>query len=116
MAGAAHITGGGIPGKLGRLLYGTSLGASLDRLFAPADVMLLAQREGNVPDEEAYRVWNMGQGLLIITSAPECVLIHAKRLGFEAQVAGVISKRRGITILSQGHKTPGKSLTFNREA
>lgn len=114
MTGAVHITGGGIPGKLGRLLHGTPYGATLDNLFPPPDIMLLAQAEGNVSDEECYRAWNMGQGLLIVTATPDDVLRRAEGMGFDAQIAGTIEKTEGITILSQGLKSAGKSLFFDQ--
>ena len=70
VSGVAHITGGGIPEKLGRMLRGTGLGATLDALFTPSPLMLEAQKLGQVSDDEAYRTWNMGQGMIVATSEP----------------------------------------------
>lgn len=113
IAGAAHITGGGIPGKLGRLLHGTTFGATLNQLFEPAEIMQLVQREGNISDEEAYRTWNMGQGLLVVTSNPDEVVNQAISSGLQAKIAGTINNEAGIRILSRGVKQPGKFLLFN---
>ncbi len=52
--GVAHITGGGIPGKLGRILKASNLGAELNNLFEPPKVMLHCQEIGNINDKEAY--------------------------------------------------------------
>jgi phosphoribosylformylglycinamidine cyclo-ligase len=59
--GAAHISGGGIPEKLGRLLRASGNGAEIDDPFKPCDLMLHCQELGNVTDREAYRTWNMGR-------------------------------------------------------
>ena len=48
LRGVAHITGGGIPSKFGRVLKRSGLGARLDRLFAPHDFMQKLLELGNV--------------------------------------------------------------------
>jgi phosphoribosylformylglycinamidine cyclo-ligase len=58
--GIAHITGGGVPEKLGRMLRPSGLGAHLSELFRPSNLMLYCQERGSVTDEEAYKTWNMG--------------------------------------------------------
>ncbi|GAI78299.1 unnamed protein product [marine sediment metagenome] len=65
--GVSHITGGGIPGKLGRILKPSGYGAELNDLFEPCKAMQHCQEIGEISDQEAYRTWNMGQGLAIIT-------------------------------------------------
>ncbi|HLD81373.1 MAG TPA: AIR synthase-related protein, partial [archaeon] len=49
--GVTHVTGGGLPGKLGRMLKPSGLGAALDDLFPPTDLMLYCQELGRVSDE-----------------------------------------------------------------
>jgi phosphoribosylformylglycinamidine cyclo-ligase len=66
----AHITGGGVPGKLRRALLPSSCGALLPNLFEPCPAMAHCQSVGNIADREAYAAWNMGNGLLVITSDP----------------------------------------------
>jgi phosphoribosylformylglycinamidine cyclo-ligase len=100
--GVAHITGGGVPGKLGRILKPSGLGAKLDNLFEPAKIMLYLQQKGNISDTEAYRAWNMGQGMLVITPEPEKVMETAKNYNIEAQVAGTVTEESGINISSKG--------------
>jgi phosphoribosylformylglycinamidine cyclo-ligase len=111
IVGAAHITGGGIPGKLGRLLKPRGLGADLDNLFEPSHVITHCQELGSVPDSEAYRVWNMGQGLLIVTPDAPNVIQIARSMGFQAQHAGQITSRAEITLKSEGTQR-GERLTF----
>ena len=98
----AHITGGGIPGKLGRVLKPSGCGADIAHPFEPPDLMLHCQELGHVDDEEAYRTWNMGNGLMIITDQPEKILQIAKEHSIEAKLVGQVTQRPGIRIKSKG--------------
>ncbi len=69
--GVSHITGSGLPGKLGRVLKPSGLGADIDNPFSPSDIIHHCQEKGNIPDYEAYRAWNMGQGMVVITPEPK---------------------------------------------
>jgi len=95
--GVAHITGGGIPGKLGRILKPSGLGAELTDLWEPCAAMRHCQKLGNITEEEAYRTWNMGNGMAVITPQPERVVEEAKKFRIEAKVAGVV-KGKGIRL------------------
>lgn len=110
--GVAHITGGGIPGKLGRLLSSVKVGADISDVFAPPDIMLLCQKLGDVGDKDAYKAWNMGQGMLLITSQPSKALSIAKKHKINAQVAGKITAKRGIRITSKGYYSDGKVIVY----
>lgn len=101
--GAAHISGGGIYEKLGRLLRASGNGAEIDDPFIPCDLMLHCQEIGGVSDYEAYRTWNMGQGMVIATPNPEDVISVAKEHGIEARPIGKITKKKGIRISSRGY-------------
>lgn len=98
--GIVHITGGGIPGKLGRFLSVSGLGADITEPFTPPDIMLLCQKLGSVNDREAYNVWNMGQGMLLITSYPDKVIDIAGKYKIKAKIAGEITGKKGIKIRS----------------
>lgn len=65
---AAHITGGGIPGNLPRALP-DGLGAVIDTATweRPAVFDLMAGR--GVPEDEMYRVFNMGIGFCLVVDA-----------------------------------------------
>lgn len=107
--GAAHISGGGIPEKLGRALRPSGLGAVINNPFEPSELMLYCQEVGKVTDLEAYGTWNMGQGMAIITPEPEDVIKVAKDHGIQAKVIGEIVKEPGISIASKGfYRTPLK--------
>ncbi|HLD83802.1 MAG TPA: AIR synthase-related protein [archaeon] len=100
--GVAHITGGGVPGKLGRVLKPTGYGAEITDPFEPADVMLYVQDKGNVTDAEAYRTWNMGQGMIIVTPEPDKAMAIAGARGIVSKIIGQISPKPGIRIHSKG--------------
>ncbi|MBA7593827.1 Phosphoribosylformylglycinamidine cyclo-ligase [subsurface metagenome] len=66
--GIAHITGGGIMGNLPRILP-PGLTARIERgSWEIPPIFSLIQREGNVEDEEMYRVFNMGIGMVLVCS------------------------------------------------
>jgi len=101
--GVVHVTGGGVPGKLGRVLKVSGLGARLDKLYDPCQLMLKLQKLGNVEDPEAYKTWNMGQGMLIITPEAEKTIKLLAKSGIESKIAGEITERPGIEIRNKGY-------------
>lgn len=111
--GVAHITGGGVPEKMARVLRPSGLGAKLDNLFDPPEVMAYAQRTGKVSDYDAYRAWNMGQGMAVITPEPEKVIEEARKFGIEAKVAGEITRKQGVTLVSKGTESRGQVIDFS---
>ncbi|MBW2981665.1 hypothetical protein KY343_02185 [Candidatus Woesearchaeota archaeon] len=107
--GVVHITGGGIPGKLGRVLKPSNYGAELDNLFEPCKAMQHCQEIGDIEDKEAYKTWNMGQGLAIITPEPEKVIEELKKFNINAKIAGKVIEEKKIKIKSWG----GSELIFD---
>ena len=99
--GVAHITGGGIPGKLGRVLKPSGLGAVIEP-FEPSEFMLYVQKLGVVSDKEAYRTWNMGQRMIIATPEPDKVIKIASEHNIDTKYIGEIIEKQGITIKSKG--------------
>lgn len=88
----AHVTGGGIPGNLVRVLP-PHLAAEIALGAWPVpDVFRVLCREGRVPDAEAYEVWNMGLGLLLAVKAADAAAIEGAlgRAGHRAYRAGSI--------------------------
>jgi phosphoribosylformylglycinamidine cyclo-ligase len=111
--GVAHITGGGVPEKMARVLRRSKLGCRLDNLFDPPEIMSYCQKIGHVSDKDAYRAWNMGQGMALITPNPQNVLDEAKKYGIEAQIAGEIISEPKIIITSKGVEQVGKEIVFD---
>jgi phosphoribosylaminoimidazole (AIR) synthetase len=83
----------------------------IDAPFVPEEIVLYCQELGSVPDEEAYRTWNMGQGMIVITPQPEPVIAVAASHEIEAKVIGRVTRVPGIIIVSQGLKKH-ETLTF----
>jgi len=108
----SHITGGGLPGKLGRILRPSGLGANIDNLMMPPEVMFYAQQIGNVSDTEVYKTWCMGQGMVVVSPDPEGVISIAKNHQINAQVIGEVTKESGIRIKSKGYLKGGEYLEF----
>ncbi|MBI4116279.1 hypothetical protein HY449_00880 [Candidatus Pacearchaeota archaeon] len=109
--GIAHITGDGIPEKLSSALNGTGLGAHVEP-FEPNDFIKYLQYIGKIDDALAYRTWNMGQGMIIITSEPEKVMNVASFHNIESKIIGEITKNPGITIKSKGYYSEEEELRF----
>ncbi len=63
--GIAHITGGGLPGNLPRILP-QGLAARLNAgTWIVLPIFSLIQKQGNIEDSEMYRVFNMGLGMVL---------------------------------------------------
>ena len=77
--------------------------------------MSYCQELGEVSDEEAYHVWNMGQGFAIITPEPDKVVKECSKFGVKAKVAGKIIGDKRIGIKSKGLLRPGEVLDFKIE-
>lgn len=110
--GIAHITGGGLPGKLGRVLKPSGLGANITAPFEPCELMLYCQKKGNVPDAEAYKTWNMGQGMLVITPDADQTIEIAKQHGIESKIIGEVTTEKGIRIANKGYYSDFSNLFF----
>ncbi|MDP4008139.1 MAG: AIR synthase-related protein [Candidatus Peregrinibacteria bacterium] len=97
--GIVHVTGGGITANLQRILK-NGLGAHLDNLFPPHEMMSRLQTLGDISDEEAYKVWNMGNGMFIIVDESDVPLVleRAQANNIEAQVAGTINASGMVTL------------------
>lgn len=99
--GIAHITGGGIPGNFFRILKRTGFGACFDHLYEPSEMVKTIQMMGNVAEDEAYRTWNMGNGMMLVTE-PKDVEKVLNLITLEAQVVGEIVDDKKVTIHSCG--------------
>lgn len=70
--GLVHVTGGGIPGNVPRVLP-RHLDAEIDtRTWTPPSIFRAIQRAGRILDHEMFRTFNMGIGFVVIV--PEGVV------------------------------------------
>lgn len=97
-----HITGGGIVDNFSRVLKKGGFGARLDNLFEMHDFMKHICDLSQTGAADAYRYWNMGNGMLI--TLPEAMvkqaLACAEDLGFPARHAGTVDRSGEISIPS----------------
>ncbi len=97
----AHVTGGGLPGNLNR-----ALPPALDAVVRPGswevpNVFRVLQDAGGVADDEMFRAFNMGVGLVAVCAAAEApaVLDAARTAGVPAWHLGDVVPGRGIVRL-----------------
>ncbi len=92
--GIAHITGGGIPGNVPRILP-EGLAARIDRSSwrAPA-VFRLIQERGGIENEEMYRTFNMGLGLVLAVAPEDVEAVRPQQP--EVWVCGEVVRGKGV--------------------
>lgn len=94
---AAHITGGGLPGNLPRVLP-EKAGALLGTPWQVPPVFSWLARAGNVAPEEMLRVFNCGTGMaLVVRDAPAATALLAS-LGEPVFPMGHVTAAPGIDI------------------
>lgn len=68
ISGMIHITGGGFYDNISRILP-ADLSALIDKQsWAIPPIFQLLQKDGNISEEEMYRVFNMGIGMILVVS------------------------------------------------
>ena len=94
----AHITGGGLPGNLPRVLGG--LGARIDAsAWVEPPIFRALEAAGDVSRAEMRRVFNCGVGYCLITPVEDVdsVLASLRRAGETAWDIGEVSEIQGVT-------------------
>lgn len=102
--GMAHITGGGLPGNVSRVLP-DSLDAEIDgSSWKVPNLFLQLEQAGGVARAEMYRTFNMGVGMVITTDAAgaSAILASAASTHLEAFPIGRVVRGSG-----QVHIIPG---------
>ena len=95
--GMAHITGGGLPGNVNRVLPDT-LDAAIDgSSWTVPNLFLQLERAGQVSRGEMYRTFNMGVGMVVITDEAGATAVEAS-----ARSANVDAWRLGRTVRGTG--------------
>jgi phosphoribosylformylglycinamidine cyclo-ligase len=90
--GIAHITGGGLIENIPRMLPG-GLGARIDRsAWEPPAIFRLIGRVGNVAEDELWRTFNMGIGLVLAVDPAQAVAVRSALP--EAIVVGEVVKSK----------------------
>jgi len=99
-----HVTGGGLPDNLKRILTPNNLGAELSDVHTPQKFVIDLQKLGNIKEKEAYRLWNMGNGFLVVVNKNKKDELHkiSSKLNYKIKTAGKIVDNQGIKIKSKG--------------
>ncbi len=95
----AHITGGGLPGNLVRPLP-EGLGARVDRsTWTVPGLFRTLVDGGQVPDEDAWRTFNMGVGLVLIVAedAADRIADALSASGEEPWDLGTVEAGKGLS-------------------
>ena len=92
----AHITGGGILGNVPRTLPDGVTAAIEKGSWPVLPVFETIVRAARLPEEEAYRTFNMGLGMVVAVRASDAgtALRHFRRAGESAHVVGELVKGR----------------------
>ena len=97
LRGLAHITGGGLTDNLLRILPERT-GARIDRGTWPVlPVFSVMQKLGRVADDEMYRAFNMGVGMV-------CAVSPENSAAFEAHLEGLGEKHFRIGAIVRGDR------------
>ena len=97
VSGMAHITGGGLPGNVPRMLT-DKVDAVFDAGSWPIPpVFPFLQKQGNVAEEEMFRVFNMGLGYVMAVRPHFAQAVSEKltRSGLSVHTVGRITKGSG---------------------
>ncbi|MFQ6066873.1 MAG: phosphoribosylformylglycinamidine cyclo-ligase [bacterium] len=99
--GIAHITGGGLMRNISRILPSECEARIYQGSWDPHPIFKFIQKEGNISEEEMFRVFNMGMGMVLIisSSAEKPILKALSDQGEKAKIIGEITRgKRGVKI------------------
>ncbi|MEN3183922.1 MAG: phosphoribosylformylglycinamidine cyclo-ligase [Atribacterota bacterium] len=97
--GMAHITGGGIVENLPRILPDSCRACVRKEVVPTPWIFRFIQEKGNIPEEEMWRVFNMGVGFILVVpqGEVEAALCLLSQCGESAFVLGeIIPGERGV--------------------
>lgn len=101
----AHVTGGGIPGNLERVLPEHADAVVERSSWRPQPIFELVARKGRIDQPEMEATFNMGIGMAAVIGAPEAerALAFLKGRGLEAWIAGQIVDGTGDVRMVGSH-------------
>lgn len=102
-----HVTGGGVPGNLPRVLP-DGLGAVVDAQTFPVPAVMswLAER-GPIPTLDLWRTFNMGAGMLAVVPDGDAALRVLSDRGVDAWPCGVVTDSGHVEIVGMAADTAG---------
>jgi phosphoribosylformylglycinamidine cyclo-ligase len=98
-----HVTGGGIPGNLPRVLP-DGCGAEIHPSWEVPAIFRLIAEEGGVQEEEMYGVFNMGAGMLLVCDSDKRTMVERMltAMGETFFVAGRVIDGEGMLFTGRG--------------
>ncbi len=99
--GMAHITGGGIPGNLVRVLPKNVNAVVKNGSWEVPAIFRFIQEKGNVPEEEMFRTFNMGVGYAVVVSPEDAdrAVSLLKESGEEVYRIGEVREGEGKVVI-----------------
>ena len=93
----AHITGGGLPGNVPRVLPANTRAVIHSQAWKRPRIFDWLQQGGNVENAEMYRTFNCGIGMVLVVAATDAPLAMAvlQQEGETAYIIGQIEAHRG---------------------
>jgi len=102
--GIVHVTGGGIPGNVPRILP-KGLGAKFNNLHAPHDVIFDLKKLGELTEKEIYKTWHAGTAMMLFVKEEDSIKICEKLNSVdnevEAKIVGEVTVTPKIEISSK---------------
>jgi len=92
LKGIAHITGGGFEGNIARLLPSNTDCVIRKRSWRPPPIFKMIAELGDVKEQEAYRVFNMGIGMVLFARAKDAEAVRAATRG---RLIGTVERGKG---------------------
>jgi phosphoribosylformylglycinamidine cyclo-ligase len=92
--GMAHITGGGIPGNLPRILPEGICANIRNNSWPVPPIFKITEKIGNISDDEMKKTFNMGIGYIMVVSETDSTdaISLLNNTGYKAFIIGVIEK------------------------
>lgn len=102
LKGIAHITGGGIPGNLPRILPSGCRAKIQVKSWSPPAVFLFLQKEGHLTKEEMFRTFNMGIGMILVVDPSEvrAILSFSSLKGQVRVIGKILSGQKGLDLVA----------------
>jgi len=108
-----HVTGGAIKSKFAKdILFPRGLSAELDNLWDLPPIMRKCAEWRGINDEELYKTWNGGQGVLVVIEEKDAdrFISIGETFGIEVKACGRITKEQKpqvvIHSMLNGEKIP----------
>jgi phosphoribosylformylglycinamidine cyclo-ligase len=94
--GLAHITGGGITENLSRILPNVCQAIIRRASWQPPAIFEVIRRRGNISDQEMFRVFNNGIGMVVVADTEQVdeMMLRLRGLNERAYVIGEITRRK----------------------